>query len=67
MAAEIDALADHYEDTLDRAGFFFPETKADSMKVNLRNLWSRMALTQADVRMLHGILRQMVRWKQRGD
>ncbi|WP_370302897.1 RNA methyltransferase [Pseudooceanicola sp.] len=67
VAAEIDALADHYEETLDHAGFFFPETKADSMKVNLRNLWSRMALTQADVRMLHGILRQMVRWKQRGD
>ena len=67
VAAEIDALADHYEDTLDRAGFFFPETKADSMKVNLRNLWSRMALTQADVRMLHGVLRQMVRWKDRGE
>ena len=66
-AAEIGALGDHYEETLDRAGFFFPETKAESMKVNLRNLWSRMALTQADVRMLHGVLRQMVRWKERGD
>ena len=65
-AIEVDKLAEHYEDTLDQAGFFFPETKAESMRLNLRNLWSRMPLTQADVRMLHGILRQMVRWKDKG-
>ena len=65
-ASEVDKLAEHYEDTLDQAGFFFPETKAESMRLNLRNLWSRMPLTQADVRMLHGILRQMVRWKDKG-
>lgn len=63
---EIEALARHYEERLGEAGFFFPETKADSMKLNLRNLWSRMRLTRADVQMLHGILRQMVRWKERG-
>lgn len=62
---EVEKLAQHYESRLDEAGFFFPATKADSMKVNLRNLWSRMPLTQADVQMLHGILRQMVRWKER--
>lgn len=65
-AIEVDRLAGHYEETLDHAGFFFPETKSDSMKLNLRNLWSRMPLTQADVRMLHGILRQMVRWRDKG-
>lgn len=64
---EIEKLAAHYEDRLSDAGFFFPDDKADSMKVNLRNLWSRMALTGADVQMLHGIMRQMVRWKQRDD
>lgn len=63
---EVEKLAQHYEARLDEAGFFFPETKADSMKVNLRNLWSRLPLTQADVQILHGILRQMVRWKERG-
>ncbi len=62
---EIEKLGDHYETRLDEAGFFFPEHKAESMKVNLRNMWSRMALTGADVQMLHGVLRQMVRWKQR--
>ena len=65
-ATEIDALARHYEDRLDQAGFFFPVAKAPNMKQNLRNLWSRMPLTRADVQMLHGILRQMVRWKERG-
>lgn len=65
-AIEMDKLAEHYESTLDSAGFFFPETKADSMKLNLRNMWSRMPLTRADVQMLHGMLRQMVRWKEKG-
>ncbi|GGB15548.1 RNA methyltransferase [Allosediminivita pacifica] len=60
-AVERDHLSTHYEEVLDEAGFFFPETKAEGMKVNLRNMWSRMPLTQADVRMLHGMLRQMVR------
>ncbi|WP_300550331.1 RNA methyltransferase [Roseovarius sp.] len=62
---EIEKLGDHYEAQLAEAGFFFPEHKAESMKVNLRNMWSRMPLTGADVQMLHGVLRQMVRWKRR--
>ncbi|SDC10056.1 RNA methyltransferase [Ruegeria marina] len=63
---EIEKLAEHYEERLTEAGFFFPETKAEGMKQNLRNLWSRMRMTRADVQMLHGIMRQMVRWKERG-
>ncbi len=63
---EIEALATHYEARMDAAGFFFPEHKAASMRQTLRNFWSRMPLTQADTRLLHGILRQMVRWKDRG-
>ena len=64
---DAERLAQHYEETLDAAGFFYPPTKADGMKRNLRNLWSRMPLTRADVQMLHGMMRQMVRWKERGD
>lgn len=62
---EIEKLSEHYEQRLDDAGFFFPDHKAEGMKINLRNLWSRMPLTRADVQTLHGILRQMVRWKDR--
>lgn len=63
---EIDRLAEHYEARLEEAGFFYPEHKAANMRANLRSLWARMPLNQADVRVLHGILRQMVRWKERG-
>ena len=64
---EMEKLAQHYEQRLADAGFFYPVSKAESMKVNLRNLWSRMPLTRADTQILHGIMRQMVRWKERGD
>mgnify|MGYP001795610362 FL=1 len=63
---EIEKLCDHYEERLQEAGFFFPEHKAANMKLNLRNLWSRMPLTRADTQVLHGIMRQMVRWKEKG-
>ena len=49
------------------AGFFFPSNKAKGMKVNLRNLWSRLRLTRTDVQMLHGVMRQMVRWAGRSE
>ena len=60
---EIEKLSEHFETTLDLAGFFFPEAKAEGMKTNLRNLWSRMPLTRSDVQIFHGMMRQMVRWK----
>lgn len=63
---EVEKLSDHYEQRLEEAGFFYPAHKAENMKVNLRNMWSRMPMTRADVQMLHGMLRQMVRWKERG-
>lgn len=58
---EVERLGDHFEQVLERAGFFFPPHKAEGMKLNLRNLWSRMALTRADVQTFHGMLRQIVR------
>lgn len=66
QAIEIEKLGDHYEQRLDDAGFFYPPEKAPGMKQNLRNLWSRMPLTRADVQILHGVMRQMVRWSGRG-
>tara|TARA_R110002110_G_scaffold159107_5_gene356757 strand:- start:75 stop:770 length:696 start_codon:yes stop_codon:yes gene_type:complete len=64
--SEIEHLAKHYKERMEEAGFFYPEHKAASMKTNLRNMWSRLPLTRADVQILHGTLRQMVRWKERG-
>lgn len=64
---EVEKLAEHYEDQLDQAGFFFPEAKAAGMKTTVRAMWSRLPMTRADVQILHGMLRQMVRWKDRGN
>jgi tRNA/rRNA methyltransferase len=64
---DVEALARHYEDRLEEAGFFYPDHKAENMKLNLRNLWSRMPMTRADVQMLHGVLRQLLRGKSKSD
>jgi tRNA/rRNA methyltransferase len=58
---EVDRLADHWEERLEAAGYFFPAESAPGMKQNLRNLWSRMPLTRADVQTLHGALKQILR------
>jgi tRNA/rRNA methyltransferase len=59
---EVERLADHFEERLEAASFFFPETKAEGMKANLRNMWGRLALTRAEVQTFHGMLRQIA-WK----
>ena len=47
------------KERLEQAGFFFPPAKAPGMKVSLRNMWSRLPLTTAEVRTFHGMLRQI--------
>lgn len=56
---EIEKLADHWEQRLEAARFFFPPDKAASMRLTLRNLWARLPLTRADVQIFHGVIRQM--------
>ncbi len=60
-AIEVERLGDHFEERLGAAGFFQPEQKAPGMKLNLRNMWTRLRLTRADVQTLHGILRKLAR------
>ncbi|HRM74603.1 MAG TPA: RNA methyltransferase, partial [Paracoccus sp. (in: a-proteobacteria)] len=50
---EIEKLADHWQERLTEAGFFFPPEKAPAMQLTLRNLWSRLPLTRADTRIFH--------------
>jgi tRNA/rRNA methyltransferase len=61
---EVARLADHFEERLGDAGFFFPPAKAPHMKGNLRNMWARLGLTRAEVQTFHGMLRQIA-WKLR--
>lgn len=58
---EREKWGDHLEARLEETGFFFPPTKAPAMRLNLRNMWSRLPLTRADVQTLHGILRHLGR------
>ncbi len=56
---DVEKLGDHFEERLEAAGFFFPPDKAESMKLNLRNMWARLGLTRAEVQTFHGMLRQI--------
>lgn len=63
---QVERLSAHFEERLDEAGYFFPAERGPSMRLNLRNLWSRMPLTGSDVQTLHGALRQLVRRRDGG-
>jgi tRNA/rRNA methyltransferase len=43
------------EEELEKVEFFRPPDKRDTMQINLRNIFTRMALTQQDIRTLHGV------------
>ncbi len=59
---EVERLGDHFEEKLAEAGFFHPAAKVPGMKLSLRNMWSRLNLTKAEVQTFHGMLRQ-IWWK----
>ena len=44
------------EQELEKVEFFRPPDKRDTMQINLRNIFTRMALTQQDIRTLHGVI-----------
>ncbi|WP_045390360.1 RNA methyltransferase [Falsirhodobacter sp. alg1] len=60
-AVEVEKLGDHFEERLDEAGFFYPPAKSPGMRLALRNMWSRLHLTRAEVQTFHGMLRQLLR------
>ena len=65
---DVEKLGDHFEERLEAAGFFFPETKAANMRLNLRSMWARLNLTRAEVQTFHGMLRQIAyRLRQQGE
>ncbi len=53
---QLEAFLSDLERELDRVEFFRPAEKRGTMGVNLRNIFQRMALTQQDVRTLHGVI-----------
>jgi tRNA/rRNA methyltransferase len=53
---QIEAFFADLERELEKVEFFRPEEKRGTMSINLRNIFQRMALTQQDVRTLHGVI-----------
>lgn len=56
---EVDHLLRHLFERLDDVGFFFPPERRPSMVESLENLFRRAPLTDADIRMLHGVIRAL--------
>ncbi len=44
------------ERELEKVEFFRPPDKRETMQINLRNIFSRMAPTQQDIQTLHGVV-----------
>jgi tRNA/rRNA methyltransferase len=52
----LNAFFAHIEEALARAGFFNPEDRKPIMVRNLRNIFHRLGLSEADLRTLHGVV-----------
>ena len=65
--AELIAFYERLENHLDRSGFLRPVEKRPGMVRNLRNLFQRMALTEQDLRTLHGIVSALWHGPRDGD
>ncbi len=54
--AELQEFFTHLEEALDASGFMRSEEKRPSMVRNLRNLFQRAAMTEQELRTLHGVV-----------
>jgi tRNA/rRNA methyltransferase len=64
--AELIGFFERLEAALDEAGFLQPVEKRPIMVRNLRNLFQRAALTEQEVRTLHGIVTALTSGRSRG-
>lgn len=66
---ELVVFFDRLERELDKTSYFNPPEKAPSMRRNLRNIFSRMELTERELRMLHGVISAFTlhRWMPKGE
>lgn len=56
---ELVGMMEHFEEELDRAGFFFPEAKRAPMILNLRNAFTRAGWTAQEVRTFRGAIKAL--------
>jgi tRNA/rRNA methyltransferase len=58
---EVERFHDALVERLAARGFFFPEERRAAMVETMRSLWGRMPLTDADIRILYGVMRSLNR------
>lgn len=56
---ELIGMMQHFEDELDRAGFFFPPEKKEVMVQNLRNAFTRAGWTSQETRTFRGAVKAL--------
>lgn len=56
---ELVGMMEHFEEELDRAGFFFPDAKRAPMTQNLRNAFTRAGWTAQEVRTFRGAIKAL--------
>lgn len=56
---ELIGMMKHFEDELERAGFFFPPEKKDVMMLNLRNAFTRAGWTSQETRTFRGAVKAL--------
>lgn len=63
---ELDAMLDHLNGVLEEAGYFYPEDKRTTLERNLRTMFTHAGLTEAELRLFRGIVRQFAYWGRGG-
>ncbi len=53
---QVTSFFEHLEAELEAGDYFIPDGKRDVMSRNLRNIFARIELTEADVRTLRGVV-----------
>lgn len=56
---ELIGMMEHFEEELDRAGFFFPDAKRAPMTQNLRNAFTRAGWTEQEVSTFRGAIKAL--------
>ncbi len=57
----LEGMLGHLSEVLDRAGYFYPDDKRPVLERNLRTLFTNAQLTEAELRLFRGVLRQLDR------
>lgn len=59
-------MFEHLEDELQKSGFFFPESKTDLMRRNIRAPFTRAKMTVQEVRTMRGMIKAIAKGRGKG-